>query len=296
MLSQLLSPELLLAALMLASTYALVALGLNLIYGAMRLLDVAHGDIMMLGGYVAWSGLAMWGVNPFVGMVGAMLIAALLGAACYALFFQRMVRNTSIAARLESNSLLIFFSISIILQNVLSLAFTADARSYSFLDSLVRWGDTSIALNRLVVLAISAGATILVLAFLRFGVFGIAIRALIQQRDAAALVGINADRTNRVVFCLGFALAGLAGALISMTESVTPFGGFPYTIAAFVVVILGGLGSLPGALAGGLLLAFVEVYGMALFSAAYRSILVYGLFILILFIRPQGLLGRREHA
>lgn len=296
MLSQLLSPELLLAALMLASTYALVALGLNLIYGAMRLLDVAHGDIMMLGGYVAWSGLAMWGVNPFVGMVGAMLIAALLGAACYALFFQRMVRNTSIAARLESNSLLIFFSISIILQNVLSLAFTADARSYSFLDSLVRWGDTSIALNRLVVLTISAGATILVLAFLRFGVFGIAIRALIQQRDAAALVGINADRTNRVVFCLGFALAGLAGALISMTESVTPFGGFPYTIAAFVVVILGGLGSLPGALAGGLLLAFVEVYGMALFSAAYRSILVYGLFILILFIRPQGLLGRREHA
>lgn len=296
MLSQLLSPELLLAALMLASTYALVALGLNLIYGAMRLLDVAHGDIMMLGGYVAWSGLAMWGVNPFVGMVGAMLIAALLGAACYALFFQRMVRNTSIAARLESNSLLIFFSISIILQNVLSLAFTADARSYSFLDSLVRWGDTSIALNRLVVLAVSAGATILVLAFLRFGVFGIAIRALIQQRDAAALVGINADRTNRVVFCLGFALAGLAGALISMTESVTPFGGFPYTIAAFVVVILGGLGSLPGALAGGLLLAFVEVYGMALFSAAYRSILVYGLFILILFIRPQGLLGRREHA
>lgn len=293
--TQLLSPELLLAALMLASTYALVALGLNLIYGAMRLLDVAHGDIMMLGGYVAWSGLTLLGVSPLLGLLGAMLIAAGLGAVCYALFFQRLVRNTAVAARLEANSLLIFFGISIILQNVLSLVFTADARSYNFLDALVQWGDVSVALNRLVILAISAGATIAVLCFLRFGVFGIAIRALIQQRDAASLVGIHADRVNRVVFCLGFALAGLAGALISMTESVTPFSGFPYTIAAFVVVILGGLGSLGGAVAGGLLLAFVEVYGVALFSAAYRSILVYGLFILILFVRPQGLFGRKAN-
>ena len=98
---------------------------------------------------------------------------------------------------------------------------------------------------------------------------------------------------NLAVFCLGFALAGLAGSLISMTESVTPFSGFPYTIAAFVVVILGGLGSLGGTLVGGLLLALVEVYGVALTSAAYRSILVYGLFILILFVRPQGLFGRK---
>ena len=95
------------------------------------------------------------------------------------------------------------------------------------------------------------------------------------------------------MFCIGFALAGLAGALVSMTESVTPFGGFPYTIAAFVIVILGGLGSLAGALAGALILALVEVYGVALTSAAYRSILIYGLFIAILLVRPQGLFGRR---
>ena len=293
--AQILSPELLLAALMLASTYALVALGLNLIYGAMRLLNVAHGDLMVLGGYVAWSGFTLLGMSPLLGLFGAMLLAAGLGIACYTLFFKRLVRNTAIAARLEANSLLIFFGVSIILQNLMSLAFTADACSYSYMDTLVQWGSVSIALNRLVILGISAGATLAVLCFLRFSVFGIAIRALIQQRDAASLVGIDADRINIAVFCLGFALAGLAGALISMTESVTPFGGFPFTIAAFVVVILGGLGSLGGAVAGSLLLAFVEVYGVTLSSAAYRSILVYGLFILILFVRPQGLFGRKAH-
>lgn len=291
--SDLLAPELLLAALMLASVYALVALGLNLIYGAMRLLNVAHGEIMVVGSYVAYWLFALFGLSPLVGMFVAMAVAALLGAVCYRLFFKRLIRSGTVAARLEANSLLIFFGLSIILQNVAALAFTADARSYAWHDELVRIGSVSIAANRLVILGVSLASAAIVMAFLRFSRFGIAIRALIQQRDAASLVGIDAERLNLVVFCIGFALAGLAGALISMTESVTPFGGFPYTIAAFVIVILGGLGSLAGSLAGALILAVVEVYGVVLTSAAYRSILVYGLFIAILLVRPQGLLGRR---
>ena len=291
--TQILSPELLLAAMMLASTYALVAMGLNLIYGAMRLLNVAHGEVMMVGGYAAYWGFTALGVSPLLGLFGAMALAALLGAACYQLFFKSQTRNSAVAARLQANSLLIFFGLSIILQNVVSMAFTADARSYGYMDELVQVGSVSVAVNRLVILGISVGATVAVMAFFRFSIYGLAIRALIQQRDAASLVGINAERVNLAVFCLGFALAGLAGSLISMTESVTPFSGFPYTIAAFVVVILGGLGSLGGTLVGGLLLALVEVYGVALTSAAYRSILVYGLFILILFVRPQGLFGRK---
>lgn len=291
--NQILSPELLLAALMLASTYALVAMGLNLIYGAMRLLNVAHGEVMMLGSYVAFWGFTVLGVSPLVGLLGAMALAAALGAACYQFFFKSQTRNSAVAARLEANSLLIFFGLSIILQNVVSMVFTADARSYGYMDELVQLGSVSVAVNRLVILGISVGAAAAVMAFFRFSIYGLAIRALIQQRDAASLVGINADRVNLGVFCLGFALAGLAGSLISMTESVSPFTGFPYTIAAFVVVILGGLGSLGGTLVGGLLLALVEVYGVALTSAAYRSILVYGLFILILFVRPQGLFGRK---
>lgn len=289
----LLAPELLLAALILASIYVLVALGLNLIYGAMRLLNVAHGEIMMLGGYVGYWGFTLLGASPLLSLFAAMLGTSALGAGCYTLFFQRLVRNGAVAARLQSNSLLIFFGLSIILQNAVSLAFSPDARSYSYLEELVHVGTTSVTANRLVILGISVGSAILVAAFLRFSIVGLAIRALIQQRDAASLVGINADRVNLMVFCLGFALAGLAGCLLSMTESVTPFSGFPYTIAAFVVVILGGLGSLGGALVGALILAFVEIYGVALTSAAYRSILVYGLFILVLLVRPQGLFGRK---
>jgi len=291
--SEILSPELLLAALTLASSYALVALGLNLIYGAMRLLNVAHGEVMMIGSYVAWWGFTAWGISPLWGLLGAMALSALLGAACYHAFFRTRAAGSAMAARLEANSLLIFFGLSIILQNLSSLVFTADARSYTYMDQLVQLGPVSIAVNRLVILGISVAVTFAVMAFFRFSRWGLAIRALIQQRDAASLIGINADRVNLVVFCLGFALAGLAGALISMTESISPFSGFPYTIAAFVVVILGGLGSLGGAIVGGVLLALVEVYGVALSSAAYRSILVYGLFILILFVRPQGLFGRK---
>jgi len=153
-----------------------------------------------------------------------------------------------------------------------------------------------IGANRLltfaVAIAVSAGCAL----FFRYHMVGLAIRALIQQRDAAALAGINVDRLNLLIFCLGFAIAGLAGALISMTEQISPFIGFPFTISAFVVIILGGLGNLYGGLVGAMLLAFIEVYGVALTSSSYRSILVYGVFIAILLWRPQGLFGGRRAA
>ena len=128
--------------------------------------------------------------------------------------------------------------------------------------------------------------------FFQFSRTGLAIRALLQQRSAAALVGIEADRINRVVFALGFAMAGLAGCLVSLTEPVSPFGGFSFTISAFVVIILGGLGNLTGSLLGGLILGFIEVYGVALTSSNWRSIIVYGLFVIMLLWRPQGLFAR----
>lgn len=287
------SPELLIATLALTSIYALVALGLNLIYGAMRLLNVAHGEIMMLGAYIAFGLFTVWQISPLVSMFGAMLVAAALGWLCYELLIKRLSRTPALVQRIEANSLLVFFALSVILQNLGALAFSANARSYSYMDSLVQIGAVSVGLNRLVIIAVSVAATAAVMLFFRFGITGLAIRALIQQRDAASLVGIHADRVNRVIFCLGFALAALAGSLVSMVESITPFSGFPFTIAAFFVIILGGLGSIGGSVIGALLLACVEVYGGAMTSPAYRSILLYGVFILVLFVRPQGLFGRR---
>ncbi|MCB5362969.1 branched-chain amino acid ABC transporter permease [Pusillimonas sp. CC-YST705] len=287
------SPELLIATLALTSIYALVALGLNLIYGSMRLLNVAHGEIMMLGAYIAFGVFTAWQVSPLISMFGAMVAAAILGWLCYELLIKRLSSTPALVQRIEANSLLVFFALSVILQNLGAWAFTANARSYSYMDSLVQIGSVSVALNRLVIIAVSVVATAAVMLFFRFGIAGLAIRALIQQRDAASLVGIRADKVNRIIFCLGFALAALAGALVSMVESITPFSGFPFTIAAFFVIILGGLGSIGGSVVGALLLACVEVYGGALTSPAYRSILLYGVFIFVLFVRPQGLFGRR---
>lgn len=289
---QLVSTQLLISALVLASIYALVALGLNLIYGTMRLLNVAHGDLMMLGGYFSYWTFQLVGLGPLWSMFGAVALTATLGAACYLSIVRYVIRNRELAARLEANSLLIFFGFAIIIQNGLSMAFTSDPRSYGYLNTILSVGDARVELNRLAVLGLGAVATAACVLFFQFSRFGLATRALIQQRDAASLVGINADRIQLLVFCVGFGMAGLAGSLVSMTETVTPFGGFPYTISAFVVIILGGLGNLGGGILGAILLAIIEIYGVALTSAAYRSILLYGVFITILVLRPQGLLGR----
>jgi branched-chain amino acid transport system permease protein len=172
------------------------------------------------------------------------------------------------------------------------MAFTANNRGYSYLDEIVAVGDARISAARLAALAVASVACFACVLFFRYARSGMAMRAVIQQRDAAALVGIDVDRINVQVLALGFALAALAGALISMTQEISPFVGFPFTVSGFVVIILGGLGNLTGSIFGALLLAAVEVYGVALLSPSFRSILVYGVFIAALLLRPQGLLGR----
>jgi branched-chain amino acid transport system permease protein len=288
----LLSGQLLVSTLVLASIYALVALGLNLIYGTMRLLNVAHGEVMMLGGYLAFWSFTLLGIGPLVSMFAAMALGAGLGALCYIALFRRLLRARRFMDRLESNSLLIFFGLSVIVQNLAALAFTPNQRSYEYLTDIVHVGSVAVEADRLAVLAIGIAATAGCVLFFRLSTMGLAVRALIQQRDAASIVGIDADRVNLFVFCLGFAMAGLAGALVSMMQDITPYVGFPFTIAAFVVIILGGLGNLVGGVLGAVLLALVEIYGSAATSTAYRSILIYGVFIAVLFLRPQGLLGR----
>jgi branched-chain amino acid transport system permease protein len=295
-LSVLFSAQLLASVLVLASLYALVAIGLNLVYGTMRLLNVAHGELVMLGGYAAYWAFAQWGISPLLAALAGMVIAAGIGGLIYVAVVRRLFRSPNLLARIESNSLLVFFGISIIVQNITALAFTANSRGYSYLDDVIEIGGARIAANRLATLAV-AGATCLACAlFFRYARSGMAMRAIIQHRDAAALVGIDVDRVNVQVFALGFALAALAGALISMSQQISPFMGFPFTVSGFVIIILGGLGNLTGSIIGSLILAAVEVYGVTLMSPSFRSILVYGVFIAALLLRPQGLLGRSIRA
>jgi branched-chain amino acid transport system permease protein len=292
----LLSGQLLLAAVVTGLLYALVALGLNLIYGTMRLLNVAHGELVMLGGYAVFWLFTLWGVPPPVGAVVAVVLGAALGWAAYRGIFRAAIGSTRALEQLEANSLLLFFGLSIIVQNAATLAFAGDLRGYRYLDGVIEVGGLAIAGNRLYVFVAAVLACLGTAVLLRASTLGLSVRALIQNRDAAMLVGIDVDRVQLASFCLGFAMAALAGALISSIEHISPFMGFPFTIAAFVVIILGGLGNLAGSLVGGLVLGVLETYGVALTAPTYQSILIYGVFILVLLWRPQGLFGGKGRA
>jgi branched-chain amino acid transport system permease protein len=286
------SPQLLVAALIAGSLYGLVALGLNLIYGTMRLLNVGHGEIVMIGAYAAYWSFELLGLGPLPSLLLAPAVAALLGFALYSGLFRRLLADTAVAERIEANSLLLFFGISIILQNLTALLFTATFRGYRPYEGVIDFGFAAATGGRVTALAVALTVTVAAALLLRFTIIGLAVKALIQNRQAASLVGIDTGRIERWSFVGGFAIAGLAGALVSMVEQISPFMGFPFTIAAFVIIILGGLGNLTGSLLGGLVLGILETYGVALTSPNYRSILVYGVFIVVLLIRPQGLLGR----
>jgi branched-chain amino acid transport system permease protein len=291
-LEQIFSGQLLFAALVTGALYALVALGLNLVYGTLRLLNVAHGDLVMIGAYTAFWAMTLIGAPPFLSIFLAAGLAALLGWATYSLLFRRLLANAELAQRIEGNSLLLFFGLSIIIQNLASLAFTASPRGYQFLTEVYHFGNVALTGNRLMGLLVAVAICTAAWAFLRFHIFGLGVRAIIEGREAAAVVGVNIERIQRISICAGFAIAALAGVLVSMTEQISPFMGFPFTISAFVVIILGGLGNIPAGIAAGFLLGLLETYGVALTSASYRSVLIYGVFVAVLMIRPQGLFGR----
>ncbi|MGE0311419.1 MAG: branched-chain amino acid ABC transporter permease [Lautropia sp.] len=291
----LLSGQLLFAALVTGSVYALIALGLNLVYGTMRMLNVAHGDVVMLGAYAAFWAFTLLGVSP---LLSAPLVAAaggLLGYALYRGVFRRLLDGVTpaTAGRLEGNSLLLFFGLSIIVQNATALAFTPNNRAYAYFDTVLRVGNVSMTGNRLAALLVAGSACIAVAWFLSRSVAGLAMRAVIERREAAYIVGVDVDRVQWASFTIGFGSAALAGALISMLEQFSPFSGFPFTIAGFIVIILGGLGNVKAGLLAALLLGVIETYGVALTSANLRSVLLYGTFVAALLLFPNGLFAQR---
>ena len=285
------SLQLLIAALVSGAIYALIALGLNLIYGTMRLLNVAHGELVMLGAYIAYWGMTFFRLGPLISAFAVVALTALLGGLIYVGIFRTALRSREFLERIEPNSLLVFFGISVVIQNLTSLAFTANRRGYLYANDLVSLGGATVPQNKLIVLVVAGALCVGAVVFFRLTTLGLAIRALIQQREAASLVGIPVARIHLMSFCIGFAVAGMAGALLSLTEEFSPFIGFTYTISAFVVIILGGLGNVLGSLIGGLLLGVLETFGVALTAPSYRSIMIYGVLVAVLLLRPQGLFG-----
>lgn len=291
-----LTSQLIVAAIANGVLYALIAVGLNLIYGTMRLLNVAHGDVVMIGAYATFFLFTLTGISPLVGIAVVPVAVGGLGILLYKGLFQRILHAGRPDDRIEANSLLVFFGVSIALENLTSIAFGGNTRAYQYLDEVVRIGDVSIIANRLVSLIVAVIACAGIIGFFRFTTLGLAVRAIIQNRDASQIVGVDVERIRILTFCLGFGLAGLCGALVSLYSQIWPFMGFSYTVAGFVIIILGGLGNVFGSVLGGMILGVLETIGVASIGANYRSILIYGVFIAILLWRPQGLLGSKSSA
>lgn len=288
------SAQLALAAVAAGAIYALVATGLNLVYGTLRLLNIAHGDFVMIGAYIAFWTFTLTGFGPAVSIALAIVVGIALGVATYQGLFSILTRGQGRAERLESNSLLAFFGISIILQNGATVLFTNNFRAYRYFDQVITLGSMSMTGNRLLTLVISATLALGTAIFLRFTLFGLATRAVIQNRDASSIVGISLPQVYLVSLCFGFSLATISGVLVSMNEPISPVMGFGYSISAFVVIMLGGLGNLFGGIIAAFVLGIVETYGLAIAGSNYRSLLVYGVFILVMILRPEGLFGKSQ--
>src|SRR5262245_43886812 len=272
--------------------YALVAIGLNLQYGLMRVMNIAHGEFLMIGAYLAYWAYTLARVSPLVALPLVFVVLFAAGLVVYALCFRRIAHTAPSVEALEARSLFVGFGLMFLIQNAAFLAWGADLRGSGYLARPVEIAGARFGANRVVVFAFAVALSLVLPAVLRFTLFGKAVRAMMQSPRGAQLVGIDTAVLHPAVFGVGLALAGVAGALLSMIYEISPAMGEPYTVTALIVITLGGLGSAPGSLLGGLLLGLVETFGTHLSTPSLKMLLSYGVFVAVLVLRPRGLFAR----
>jgi branched-chain amino acid transport system permease protein len=279
----------------LGSIYALIALGYTMVYGVLRLINFAHGDVYMLGAYTGYflsrklQGSEPSLVSALLVMAGSMLACALIGMLIERLAY-RPVRRAS-----RLTLLITAIGVSLFIENGAQLVFGPDPKFFPSLAPRAdfRFGDVRVTSEQLTVIVLS----FLLMLALRFFILktrtGKAMRAVSFNLDAAKLMGISTDGIISVTFALGSALAAAAGVLIGMQiPKIDPLMGIQYGLKAFVAAVLGGIGNIPGAVLGGLLIGTSEVMVVGYLSSSYRDAIAFGILILVLLLRPQGILGR----
>ena len=269
--------------------YGLMALGLSVIFGVVRVVNFAHGEMMTIAMYIAIVLFAKLGLDPLLMLAP---IAVVLFVAGY--FLQLRLINRFIT-RPEHSQFLLLVAIAIIIVNVLLIIFGPDAQSvqtsYSF-DSY-QIGSIIIDATKLYAGVAAIAVAIALVAFFRFTAVGTAIRACADNYTGAQVIGLDVNRLYALTFGLGAACVGAAGAMLVIIIGVTPALGPAYTLLAFVIVITGGLGSMAGALLGGVLIGLTEAMAGLLFSPSAKSMFAFGILVLVLLFRPQGIVGRR---
>ncbi len=282
----------LVAGLVLGGTYALVAMGLTLQYGIARIMNLAYGDTIITAAFAAFVLQGSLAINPVLGLALVVPGGFVFGYLIYRLILSRLVARASDRGALEVDSILTTFGLLFVIQGVLLVVFGGNYTSYSFLNVAVDVLGTKVAANRLIAfgLALSIGLTLYLL--LTRTRWGTALRAVAVAPRSAALVGIDVDRAAAFAFALGGALAAAGGLVISMYQTFTATAGVVFTMKALIVVIMGGVGNLLGALCAGLMLGVVETLVSTYLDPGLTLAATYAIFLVVLLWRPQGLFGR----
>ena len=278
---------------MIGGLYGLAAVGLSLIFGVLKVLNVAHGELIMFGGYGAYWLFTLVGVDPFTSLTLVVPAAVVAGLALYWMLFRFVVRAQE-EVRIK-NSLLIGFGLALALDTLAVRLWTADERAITapYAGTALIIGDLAIPLVRLASLIVAFALIAALHLLLTHWRWGRAIRATAEDWQAALLTGIDVRRAYLLAFALGTGLAGAAGTLVSVGYSVGPSIGLGWTLKALIVVVLAGLGSIFGTFAGGLFLGVAEAASAAAFGGPYREVVGLVIFLVVLMARPQGLFGAR---
>jgi branched-chain amino acid transport system permease protein len=273
---------------MLGSTYALVAIGYTLIFGVLRLLHLAHGEVFMVGAFAGLQVVLLWHVGPLLALIGGLLGAAVVGVVIELVAFRPIrKRGNSHLAPIVST-----IGAGLVLQEVMTKVFGAEQTAFpsELQKHVYQFGVISVTGSQLFILGTAAITMLALHQFVTRTRYGMAMRATAENIQVASLLGINVDTVILLTFAVASALAGIAGVLVGMNfNAISPFMGFDMGIKGMAVMVIGGLGSIYGAMVGGMILGVAEVLSVAYFESSLRDAFAFGLMVLILIVRPRGL-------
>lgn len=276
----------------LGSIYAIIALGYTMVYGIARMLNFAHGDIIMVGGFVIFTFVSTLGLPPMLGILAAVAACTLLGVTVERVAYKPLRDASSLAVLITA------IGVSYLLQNIALLIFGSNARQFTSVVNVpnLKLADGALTISGVTIVTIISCLVIMVglTMFINKTKMGQAMLAVSEDRGAATLMGIDVNKTISLTFAIGSALAAIAGALLCSTyPSLTPYTGSMPGIKAFVAAVFGGIGSIPGALIGGILLGVIENLSKAYISSQLSDAIVFSVLIIVLLVRPTGILGKK---
>ena len=276
----------------LGSVYAIIALGYTMVYGIAKMLNFAHGDVIMIGSYVVFVTVSTMGLPPMAGVLLAVAVCTLLGMTIERIAYKPLRGASRLAVLITA------IGVSYLLQNVALLIFGADTKSFTSVVTLpaikLAGGEMTITGETIVTILSCIVIMIGLTAFINKSKAGQAMLAVSEDRGAATLMGINVNGTIALTFAIGSALAAIAGVLLcSAYPSLTPYTGSMPGIKAFVAAVFGGIGSIPGAFIGGILLGVIEILSKAYISSQMSDAIVFSVLIIVLLVKPTGILGKK---